>query len=128
MLSNDQCIEVAEKVWGWSNIHIDPDANDGRSWKVTAGDYSTCLKEDQLVDFLNVNSWAGFGRTVEAIEESGMVWDIKKFAQAERPYSVKLFGTIVLDGRRYINDSVQSGVIGASLIEATHLAALEAIK
>ena len=44
MLTNEQCIEVAEKVWGWDKI----------IWCVVP------LKQE-------VNSWQGFGRTISNI-------------------------------------------------------------
>lgn len=47
-MTNEQYIQVVEKVWGW----------DLNSWS----DYSDCLTVEQ-----EVNSWAGFGRTMESI-------------------------------------------------------------
>ncbi len=53
-LTNSQIIEVAEKVWGWDAHNLGKHLDSG-----SPVDYEDQLKEE-------VNSWAGFGRTVEA--------------------------------------------------------------
>jgi len=91
MLSNEQCIEVAGKVWGCDLEGI-------KRFK------------PQIIH--EVNSWQGFGRTVEAM--------------ADQYGSLQVFGGWVsfkrtLDKNYEVSDSF-------GLIEATHLAALEALK
>ena len=97
MLTNEQCIEVAEKVWGW----------DLESWS----DYSDCLTIGQ-----EVNSWQGFGRTVEAMEEREFSL-IKSEAGIEF-YNVFKSAEVIIEPPAKAND----------IITATHLAALEALK
>lgn len=104
-MTNSQCIEVVEKVWGWkrtggkwrdypeNNIWEDSKGSIIRYWDGLA---MTSIEQC-------VNSWTGFGRTVEAMAEKGLYFDSKNTGDwnPEEP---------------------------KTLIEATHLAALEAIK
>ena len=112
MLTNDQCIEVAEKVWWWKcKPHED------RGWytfsEIDKFNYEYTYPIDWLRD--EVNSWTGFGRTVEAMAgkgyafscDDGVVYFIKYGDQWEGFYGVSPF---------------------KNFIEATHLAALEAMK
>jgi len=97
-MTNSQYIKVAE-MWGWKHT------SDGIWGK--AGHVQFC--DHDLED--EVNSWQGFGRTVEAIEASD-VWD--GFSIAVASYLAKYL--------EYAEFSLDD------LFEAIHLAALEALK
>ena len=104
MLTNDQCIQVAEKVWGWVGEFWSEDAwetPDGNGWIGKIND--------------EVNSWSGFGRTVEAIAERKVYF--------------------IGNGFYWWNDFGHQSVSiewksekPLEIIEATHLAALEAVR
>lgn len=106
MLSNEQCIQVAEKVWRWNKYRID--------------DFQ---KENNLRDY--INSWSGFGRTVEAMAER------KYYFIADDIYIGFLHETKRHGDRNGPPDyfwSRQCPVISINdFIEEAHLAALEAI-
>ena len=97
-LTNDQCIQVAEKVWGWEIAHKD-------SMLIVKNNHwdkvDTVIPMSQINSI--VNSWSGFGRTVEGMAEKGLYFDSKNLGDwnPEKP---------------------------RTLIEATHLAALEAVE
>lgn len=111
-MTNSQHIEVAEKVWGWNpadcpyykkvaELLSDNDDN----FKVEATDL---LRAE-------VNSWAGFGRTVEAMAEKGLYF-------FNIPNEIRH-----TDYRKVIFNKLSDRDI-KKLIEATHLAALEELK
>ncbi len=109
-MTNEQCIQIAEKIWGWKK---DTDTLGFTTWSggITLHAISTLKRE--------VNSWQGFGRTVEALSERG--WD---------------FGAddgVVLFQRDHGNQVHESFYVVSpfkkeQFIEATHLAALEVKK
>ena len=112
MLTNDQCIEIAEKVWGWPMVQV----------KGTIDLWHIDLSDDMydIHSIRNkVNSWSGFGRTVEAMAENG--WYFQE---------VDFWKTVHLG---FVGDSAEKFCVEwdpekpKELIEATHLAALEAI-
>ena len=99
MLTNEQCIEVAEKVWGWTYNQIGDNHCFGSEEDSWWGENIVQQK---------VNSWSGFGRTVEAMVE-------------HLGYDVKHRLASIIDAWGYDYEGTKG------LIEATHLAALEAI-
>ena len=105
MLTSEQCIEVAEKVWGWVK-HPQGWYYPGPEIKIDQLNYA---RDEKAYIESQVNSWQGFGRTVEAMAEEGF-----KFG-----YS---------NGVAYFfNEQIQVEIEG-DMILATHLAALEAMK
>jgi len=101
-LTNSQYIQVVE-LWGWTLIDGDwyqptPNPDWPQGLKVCT---ETGIKSE-------VNSWSGFGRTVEAIRAS------KHFAAKDRLM-------------RMYEGYLQRGITKEMLWERTHLAALEAI-
>ena len=142
-LSNDQCIAVAKKVWGWTN--------DGRYWFdcegemiwmpgrgsklpvswIYTGEGSTGEDEGPIVlRDVFVLSWQGFGRTVEAMAERKLNLEINRIngAWPERRVVFVMSTTemVTTDGHEFTGwpQNLQDN----NLIEATHLAALEAVK
>lgn len=107
MLTESQCIEVAEKVWGWQNY-------DNENFYSPTGKpvwYPDKSRIERMV-----NSWTGFGRTVEAMEKRnwslGMGHDGIYFYTYNPTY----------------NFTTHLDPTGKSKIECVHLAALEAGK
>ena len=72
MLTDEQCIEIAEKVWGWKITELEPPNFPETWWRDAEGNkkfpvyetattiYSQALKNEIL-------SWQGFGRTISNI-------------------------------------------------------------
>ena len=116
-LTNDQCIQIAE-LWGW---YEDTRGKSDRLWRSISPDTGggQLFNIDELKE--EVNSWSGFGRTVEAMGGKG-------FFLRTCDYNVS--GS---DLEFYTPASAKSeiidwwGTIPTSLIKATHLAALEAV-
>ena len=110
-MTNSQCIEVAEKVWGWER-----DVRGIAPNTITYyGPETGTLKREDKID-QEVNSWQGFGRTVEAMAERGILFQGTTFAMQ---------GSV---GIKHIPIRVPDAVnLIRNLIEATHLAALEAL-
>ncbi len=126
-LSTEHCIQVAEKVW---LITVIPD---GKSTPITELDKIDI--EDYVESEFNapdapngwlfasevpkrVNSWQGFGRTVEGMDKKK--WWFNKSVVGVYFYhynGMNRHTTMIRDG----------GLTMESLWEATHLAALEAI-
>ncbi len=104
-LTNEQSIEIAEEVWGWK-----PETIAGRKvWRESSlGGYTADLH-------YIVNSWQGFGRTVEAMLTRDDLSPIQTF---------KLFDTFV----RILLSWLRNEINLQSFWESTHLAALEAIR
>lgn len=96
-MTNSQCIEVVEKVWGWEHTYDPKVPYPTHFFKSPNNDSFIGIErfKEQL------NSWTGFGRTVEAMAERGI--QFKQLMQ-------------------------MTGLHGGSVIEAAHLVALEAIK
>ena len=73
MLTNEQCIEVAEKVWGWE---CKPREDHG--WYTFSGIDKFNYEYTYHIDWLigQINSWKGFGRTVERAKRiiDGIFW------------------------------------------------------
>ena len=131
MLTNDQCIQVAEKVWGW-NIQKEQLKDQGSNYC----DIDNWLKG-------KVNSWSGFGKTVEAMAERGYFIKLKPSIIRDIPEQrFERMGVEFIKPPRSKDENLKYGVAGFQLpnmvesvqryrtylIEATHLAALEAIK
>ncbi len=95
-MDSNQYIEVAEKVWGW----------DSHSDEFIEGDEQALKKE--------VNSWQGFGRTVEAMDKTKT--GLKKLMRFRK------LALIAMDEMIAGETSISKG------IETTHLAALEAVR
>jgi len=118
-MTDSQYIEVAEKVWGWTRLT----EQNFKKWcirKVWDAGLMTHVDEVNMSSYgklslqKQVNSWTGFGRTVDAMADKLYFLDVVKgqfgFYQHrsdECPDFHKIDTTI--------------------LIEATHLAALEAL-
>ena len=98
-MTNSQCIEVAEKLWGWTLS--------GPAFK----DFPKLDLESEC------NSWSGFGRTVEAMADRK--WTFNALCVG-KPSMVQFISTE--------HDNSPFPKHHESLIEATHLSALEAIK
>lgn len=104
MLSNEQCIEVAELVWGWDlegelslrHRFYDDENRRNTRW----------ISPQELVQ--EVLSWSGFGKTVEAIINK------KRGGYPDLHHAICC--------------GMTDGDIAETIITATHLAALEAIK
>ena len=102
MLTNDQCIEVAGKVWGCDLEGI-------KRFK------------PQIIH--EVNSWQGFGRTVEAMFDKDILFGMEFIIEnrgkelAFKPNSKCEKYPVIWDG-----------FDPKELIPATHLAAMEALK
>ena len=92
MLTNEQCIEIAEKVWGW------------KSAKKSDWRWESYIATE-------VNSWQGFGRTLESLR-----------ANRNDTAITIIKGEV---GNYLRNDGIDSE---EELWEATHLAVLEAMK
>ena len=102
-MTNDECIEVAEKVWGWESLEEydkwgspGDDVPIGMHWSIDA------IERE-------IESWSGFGRTVEAMAGK----DQYQFA---------------VDTRVLLEAFIVGAIPKEELWERTHLAALEAIK
>ena len=114
-MTNEQCIAVAE-LWGYR--HVKDGA--GKDWYGEPQPYLIKVWDDGYDEIMmpelqkQVLSWQGFGRTVEVMAERDLVLithpDIG-FCEA---------GLSAYDGGRVHNIELRE------LIEATHLAALEA--
>lgn len=101
MLTESQCIEVAEKIWG---CHTNGSRwwrskDDIQSHNIWLMDYDAIQKE--------VNSWTGFGRTVEAMAGKNIIIEVVA---------------------KHYTDYLRGAITKEQLWEATHLAALEAGK
>lgn len=106
-LSNSQCIEVAEKVW---KVKLNEDKI--AFYKQYPPYPLIYIKEE-------VNSWQGFGRTVEAMASKySMRFLGDRFAGYQGSHEVKTYS---IEQPEHWEDM-------KSLIPATHLAALEAVK
>ena len=111
-MTNSQYIEVAEKVWGWNPIPLD-----SQNWTTSKGLDTRFLRhlssrwniEDE------VNSWQGFGRTVEAMAKN---WG---------PHDVGPMQILIAKFKDNLARFILNQQDVDELIEATHLAALEAI-
>jgi len=117
MLSNKQCVEVVEKVWGWKSSRVPSQFQD--VWWMFDG--NRMLKQCDLDSYgklaAEVNSWSGFGSTVEAMaveynfgNDGGVVWFEHKIRAG------------------YFSHSISNEFDVSNFISATHLAALDAIK
>jgi len=134
-MTNEQCIEVAEKVWGLSADNILGEYNE----YLCEVEYQTNKTKDEWLRDA-VNSWQGFGRTVEAMEKR---WGDKLNPMEEymdskikdchlSRFLLPLFAdwmhhfSYPKDGVNITNQNPQDDN-SKYLIEFTHLAALEAI-
>ena len=120
-MTNSQCIEVAEKVWGWKKREADP-ATGSEEYRPIYW-YEPNEHPGQLVPTCNlnqlkdeVNSWQGFGRTVEAMDKKGFRFGGTRFSIITA-HQIKDFLIQKVDDWKDLK----------TFIPATHLAALEAI-
>lgn len=112
-LSTEQSIEIAEKIWGWSRKD-QYDFYGKQALKVglaVSHDYSDIAFEIQK----EVNSWSGFGRTVEAMEEKGFYLGLNCYQNFGFYKKSKPMAQIDLGGGTF------------EWMERTHLASLEAL-
>lgn len=111
-MTHSQYIEVAENIWGWKFQSHEPIEGTDSLIRIDVNEWVglTGLRND-------VNSWIGFGRTVEAMADKlnrVSIHDYRKFVKS------------VISA---ITESMWSRPFHFKhLIEATHLAALEAMK
>ena len=117
MLSNEKCIAVAEKVWGWringNGIILKP-----------CGTISvTAITVDELRK--DVNSWSGFGRTVGAMAERFLYLSLHP---TECEFVEALTVSFVRSDSTTASTMCYNPKNSESVIEATHLAALEAVR
>ncbi len=129
-MTNSQCIEVAEKVWGWNNL---PGIKPMNEWSELQRDPEYLKKQ--------VNSWQGFGRTVEAMAYRGYFLlfepSINKRGNGDRYERMNIE---FIKPARAEKEKMNRGIAGFQLadnmvsnvglfieyiIKATHLAALE---
>lgn len=116
-MTNDQCIQVAEKIWGWKRT----ERNEGHlkypMWYTHPNDL---VSLNYLV--WEVNSWEGFGITVEAMESRD--YEIMHHSTGRE-------GVYIHFCRWQLPDDEELEKCGRGVgdfITATHLAALEALK
>ena len=102
-MTNDQCTEVAEKVWGWDEITMQ-DRFDAHNHGLSSSNLMFFGNRDNWLED-EVHSWEGFGRTVEAIDAT----DSEYYGDS-------------------LNSYIRGEITKTELWERTHLAALEAIK
>lgn len=115
-----QCIKVAEKLWKWK--HVGPSSVRLDTW-LSPGSEPHLYHQSYSIDDLKreVNSWQGFGRTVEAMFDKDILFGMEFIIEnrgrelAFRPNSKCKTYPVIWDGED-----------PNELIEATHLAALEA--
>jgi len=111
------CENVAKRVWRWT---VSRPTKYRLRWSygaVDGGEYYN----DQFI--CEVNSWQGFGRTVEAMTESGFTLDIdcieshfsKCIGQDKDNEPIYVYGDCLF-------------VDAGGIIKATHQAALDAVK
>lgn len=111
-LTESQCIEIVDKLWGWNAKKVESEWVYSDAYKHTGNGFT---KEQWLKG--EVNSWQGFGRTVEAMAGKKWVFTDGEFYLCFLSHIGKQVPIVVIDDW---NDP-------KNLIEATHLAALEAI-
>lgn len=123
MLTNEQCNRVATELWG---LYLDGDGRyceegamlpESSSYIFDAGGGTEFLTPENLSD--EVNSWQGFGRTVEAMEKFTLCLQIHNGWVKFKPQ------THIEQNR---NIAPPHFLDSQKLITATHLAALEALK
>lgn len=118
-MTSEQCDEIVRKVWGWEN-------HDKEHFYSPSGEpvwYPDKARIEKMV-----NSWQGFGRTVEAMangDENGF-WTLD--------INMNMVTFIAHRSPQPITDPIEKCWCSAgineipTLWEATHLAALEALK
>ncbi|HDZ26679.1 hypothetical protein LCGC14_0650210 [marine sediment metagenome] len=111
-MTNEQCIAVAEKVWWWEFDKARALHTDG----LVLLQRTDVDEQVGLIGLrMDIESWQGFGRTLEAMEARGFDLGINY-----EPFLCFIKGDISIEiiwGHKMIK-----------LIEATHLAALEAVR
>lgn len=123
-LSNDQIIQVAKKVWGFDSIYeclsVIAELGDlDRMTRLPVGSeqrnslQAKCLSRE-------IESWQGFGRTLEAMRKRKMELEIIRHSGGGR-----VFRFTQANGR-IIHPGFVATIIGE--IPATHLAALDALE
>jgi len=111
-MTNEQCITVAEKVWGLDSYQQDTEYQNHQWYGHDSFPFEDFIKAE-------VNSWQGFGRTVEAMAE-------KKWVLSDSPDGgLCLFSHLGKTRNLDLKDDYNNP---KKLIEATHLAALEALR
>ena len=113
-MTQDQCIEIAEKVWGWDKSTLI--FNGYPLWRNLKSSEDG-IWEDALPK--EVLSWTGFGRTVEGMVGYQFIAKGDGCGFCKKPIRKH---EIVWHNYDYSNRD------RTELIEATHLAALDAIK
>lgn len=128
MLTNDQCIEIAKRIWGWREEIFDeaPEIKYLQRQNEN-GQWQTVCQIHEVKEI--VNSWNGFGRTLEAMASERMGkwtlrvgWPSTGFDCGDDNCSKQ--------EHLFFNDEIwEAGERHTeSFIEATQLAALEALK
>ena len=115
MLTNKQCIEIAEKVWRWAITELEPPNFPEKWWRDVEGNkkfpvyetattiYSQALKNEIL-------SWQGFGRTVEILKEKDMphtlaviLFDVSKASTDSQDF-IRRFQLLALSSLEALKD------------------------
>ena len=121
-MTNSEYIEVVEKVWGFE---LSKNPNFYRSIWTHPSEDETMIIHDWDIEG-KVNSWQGFGRTVEAMAKRGCIFiadDIYIGFILESKRHVERQGPpAFMWSRQLPRDSLNN------FIEETHLAALEAVR
>lgn len=121
MLNTDQCIEIAEKVWGWKEL---PNGDYAETWNQKHF-YGTepAVKTYSIREIVNeqILSWQGFGRTVEAMQERQLYFQMPGgWVSFRSEDDIKRYSGMINLKPYYL--------ASGKIITATHLAALEALK
>jgi len=129
MLTNEQCIKVAE-LWGYKVEKGGPEW--GSQWLFfTKGSKDDLAHSEWItLDLLQheIHSWKGFGKTVEAMSDSG--WILTEYCDgADYNPAIGFYNPNgPIGNHQRIAWYNEPDLFRNSFIEATHLAALEAIK
>ena len=114
-MTKEQCIEIAEKVWGWEH-------DDNWRWRGPNGEY---VGYGDLFCGYEVNSWQGFGRTVEGMAREKYHLEQIVGACGTRYFRFIRVGSPPLFGNQVL---AQSDTPIYQNIKEAHLAALEVLK
>lgn len=128
MTKEELAVQVAEKVWGWKWEPSDP-VPSGNQWEWQGKWVSSCGNDEwyQYGCSELLNSWEGFGRTVEAMEKTSCP-HLEKSGNGRWMAVFYPMDFKPIDSRksRHINFCKEKSDFN-NLIEATHRAALEAL-
>ena len=113
-LSNEQCIAVAEEVWGLDSYQQDREYQNHQWYGHDSFPFEDFIKAEVL-------SWSGFGRTLEAMAERFLYLSLHP---TECEFVAGLTVSFVRSDSTTAATMIYDPKDSNSLIEATHLAAL----